>query len=925
MTSPNAEKQRPRRRPWRKSTQSLTGRLFCCSCWQGEERDTLQEQEKKMNAGPQHPHLDQEESGEREAIQITVEDLGIVNTSFTLFEEDPVTSRNTMARSASSVSACRRVLKKQRLKPLSSLPIESQAQPAITSTSGEDDEEEEENPLLFVSGTDGTPSCDSLLTPPVIKLIPPTPSEVVDDDQFFDRNSEESVAHTSGSDGSFAAGDQESYEEKMESVEAEESTEEFARAENKVSADYAAEPEEDPSDECGEEREAVTAKEGDEEKKKPSFLRCAYQVAPLPKYPQKRSFNTGINLLSFTEHNLDELSNRDVSCSDMLKAELCRLPHAANMDTFTHQRRPVTRSCSFGDPLTRSATFHALTQTTEHQEEEGSPRQRRITVASYMPQSKDQNGNFPEKDVDRQVAKCLQELNTDEVCQWFTSIGLQKCLPFIREVKLCGADIALVDVKTLDILHIATLEDRELLLSAIYNELHPPSTITQTLNSLLESLGPNNVETFTATLASMSKSKSSPHVSCLSMNRRSLKLRNNSQNYKVQRNSQLIEIAINASERIVHLRTPKETTVGKIMESCIKMLGMTEDKSLFILKEKQGLSEELPPDQQIGNLLTSENRQLELHLSKTEKSSGTASHNNPEVNSSNENSNVNKNVEVNQPAKEERIRELNQQVDSLQNVILQVQELHHGLVAFCSEIKNMDGDLDVDRLGSAELMQRLELVKSQLNDKRQSLQTLRDTVNNSTAHKKKQLDVRLLEKMKLNCQVFKEEISMVHLNRQAAHLQNALQESYVKEKTRKKSLDIGSLSQLVSQQSPAMLLVVQENHNPDGHYGFTCRYREDSGLVVVKVDNAHLCVDDRLVEVNGVPVVNSTQEELTDILLQGPSAKIVVLRQPPPTPTSQQSPLVLQRIVNPNPMQTICPERDVITMETPPQWKVMAI
>ncbi|XP_078129859.1 uncharacterized protein LOC144532797 [Sander vitreus] len=903
MASANAEKQRPRGRPWRKSTQSLTGRLFFCSCWRGEERDTLQEQEKKMNAGPQHPHLDQEESGEREAIQITVEDLGIVNTSFTLSEEDPVTSRNSMDRSASSVSACRRALKKQRLKPLSSLPIESQAQPAITSTSREDDEEEEEDPLLFESGTDGTPSCDSLLTPPVIKLIPPTPSNVVDEDQFFDRNSEESVAHTSGSDGRFAAGDQESYEEKMESVEAEESTEEFTLAENKVNADYAAEPEENPSDECGEEREAVTAKEGDKEKTKPRFLHCAYQVAPLPKYPQK-----------------NELSNRDVSCSDMLKAELCRLPHAANMDTFTHQRRPVTRSCSFGDPLTRSATFHALTQTTEQQEEEGSPRQRRITVASYMPQSKDQNGNFPEKDVDRQVAKCLQELNTDEVCQWFTSIGLQKCLPFIREVKLCGADIALVDVKTLDILHIATLEDRELLLSAIYNELHPPSTITQTLNSLLESLGPNNVETFTATLASMSKSKSSPHVSCLSMNRRSLKLRNNSQNYKVQRNSQLIEITINASERIVHLRTPKETTVGKIMESCIKMLGMTEDKSLFILKEKQGLSEELPPDQQIGNLLTSENRQLELHLSKTEKSSGTASQNNPEVNS-----NVKKNVEVNQPAKEERIRELNQQVDSLQNVILQVQELHHGLVAFCSEIKNMDGDLDVDRLSSAELMQRLELVKSQLNNKRQSLQTLRDNINNSTAHKKKQLDIRLLEKMKLNCQVFKEEISMVHLNRQVAHLQNALQESYVKEKARKKSLDIGSLSQLVSQQSPAMLLVVQENHNPDGHYGFTCRYREDSGLVVVKVDNAHLCVDDRLVEVNGVSVVNSTQEELTDILLQGPSAKIVVLRQLPSNPTSQQPPLVLQRIVNPNPMQTICPERDVITMETPPQRKVMAI
>ena len=34
--------------------------------------------------------------------------------------------------------------------------------------------------------------------------------------------------------------------------------------------------------------------------------------------------------------------------------------------------------------------------------------------------------------------------------------------------------------------------------------------------------------------------------------------------------------------------------------------------------------------------------------------------------------NSNRNVQVSQAAKEERIRELNQQVDSLQNVILQV-------------------------------------------------------------------------------------------------------------------------------------------------------------------------------------------------------------------------------------------------------------
>lgn len=49
----------------------------------------------------------------------------------------------------------------------------------------------------------------------------------------------------------------------------------------------------------------------------------------------------------------------------------------------------------------------------------------------------------------------------------------------------------------------------------------------------------------------------------------------------------------------------------------------------------------------------------------------------------------------------------------------------------------------------------------------------------------------------------------------------------------------------MSPQRPAMLLVVQENQNPDGRYGFSCRYGEGSGLVVVEVDNSQLCVDDR--------------------------------------------------------------------------------
>ncbi|XP_029926581.1 uncharacterized protein LOC115372660 [Myripristis murdjan] len=592
------------------------------------------------------------------------------------------------------------------------------------------------------------------------------------------------------------------------------------------------------------------------------------------------------------------------------------------MDTFAHLRKPTTQPYGLGNTVTRSHTFHGLTRTTDqHREQERSPRQRRITVASYMPSSKDQNGNFPEKDMDRQVAKYFGELSTDEICQWFSSIGLQKCLPFIREAELSGADIASVDMKTLDILHISTLEDREKLLSAIYKELHPPNTVTQRLDSLLETSGPNNVERFTAALVSMSKSKSAPHVSCLNMNRCSLKLRNKSQNNLVQRNSQLIEIAINASEQIVHLRTPKETTVGKIMESCIKMLGTTEEKSLFTLKDK---TEELSPDQHIGSLLSlsSENRQLELYLCKKEKPKSVDSQDIPKVNGCHENGSIN---QFSQPAKEEKIKELNQQVDSLQNVILQVQELHHGLVAFCSELKSMDVEVDVEGLGSAELEQRLEFVQNRVKDKRQSLQTLKDNINNAAAHKKKRLEVRLLDKMKLNCQVFKEEISLVHLNRQAAHLQNALQDCYDKERAQKPGSVIGSLSQLVSPQSPAMLLVVQESQGPDGHYSFTCRCREGSGLVVVQVNNSQLCVDDRLVEVNGVPVVSATEEELSRLLLQGPSAQLVVLRRPPSSPTSHQHPLLPRHTVNPDPTHTISPEKDVVATETAPQREVVAI
>lgn len=59
---------------------------------------------------------------------------------------------------------------------------------------------------------------------------------------------------------------------------------------------------------------------------------------------------------------------------------------------------------------------------------------------------------------------------------------------------------------------------------------------------------------------------------------------------------------------------------------------------------------------------------------------------------------------------------------------------------------------------------------------------------------------------------------------------------------------VGSLSQLVSPQSPVMLLAVREERGADGRYGFTWSHGGGGGgggLVVDAVDKCHLRVGDR--------------------------------------------------------------------------------
>ncbi|XP_073690702.1 uncharacterized protein [Garra rufa] len=289
----------------------------------------------------------------------------------------------------------------------------------------------------------------------------------------------------------------------------------------------------------------------------------------------------------------------------------------------------------------------------------------------------------------------------------------------------------------------------------------------------------------------MTKSKSSPQVSRINMNQFSFKFRQKEQNARFQKNSHLIEITVNASDRTVHLRTPKETSVGKVLESCLKMLGINEDKDRFNLKSTE---DDFSPEQQIGDLPGSETRLMELHLS------------------------------------------------DLCLYDNQVQELYHGLVAFCSELKKMDGEMDAVQTDSLELKRLLDEAQDSLQRKRQSLQMLRDNLNTAPVQKNKPSEVRLLEKMRLNCQVFKDEITLVHLNRQVAHLHELLEKTQAKEKAERKS---PTLTQLVSLQSPVMLVATQVQADPDGHYGFSAHWLEGQGLTVVHTEGANLCLNDR--------------------------------------------------------------------------------
>lgn len=208
---------------------------------------------------------DKQESGEKEALHFTADDLGTVNCSFSLQEEDYLNPRSGEGRSAGSMSVSPRPLRKKQPQPFL---VQPQANVDITDATGETDEEKRKKTMVYECCTDDATASRRLLEQPFIHLIPPTPAAVAEEDKFFEGNDVDPAPESFKSSGG-----------KTLSVALEGGT----MGENILAeAAIGAEPGERRN---VEKKETLTNKEEDKEKAKSGLLRNACQVVPLHQHP----------------------------------------------------------------------------------------------------------------------------------------------------------------------------------------------------------------------------------------------------------------------------------------------------------------------------------------------------------------------------------------------------------------------------------------------------------------------------------------------------------------------------------------------------------------------------------------------------------------------------------------------------------------
>ncbi|XP_061424238.1 uncharacterized protein LOC133352543 [Lethenteron reissneri] len=317
------------------------------------------------------------------------------------------------------------------------------------------------------------------LSMPTINFIPASPSDVLEDDQFFEINSEEEERATSpppssdsdcvDSSGSHAtverenatgnAGDAETSEASL-TVPATDTAEKLPVAVARDGAEKTAEEAEVPGgDRHGrvgavEDATAATnaATTAATTKKKKSFrLNSEIANAQLNAFPQthprKGSFNEGINLLQFTEQNLDELNTKECDMRDRLVQEMQKL-HLQS------------------DSLNKTAADSGV---------EGSSSSSR--------------------------RKALEDMESDDACAWLQAMGMERLGIVVRGSRLAGRHLTSMDPETLESLQLSTWAERERLLSALYSETHAREA--RAVDSLLQSLSGADLQTFTAAIAGL--------------------------------------------------------------------------------------------------------------------------------------------------------------------------------------------------------------------------------------------------------------------------------------------------------------------------------------------------------------------------------------------------------------------------------------
>ncbi|XP_069787954.1 uncharacterized protein [Narcine bancroftii] len=545
---------------------------------------------------------------------------------------------------------------------------------------------------------------------------------------------------------------------------------------------------------------------------------------------------------SWSKVGEDDLSDKEASAKELLKAKLGLKPLNNKLDSKLHVKRSATRTCSLGDMKTFTRDLQSL-GLASHMGTDSSSRYRRLTLASYIPSSCDQNGNLKDMvDTKEQRHKSLEEMNTDEVCEWFKNLGLQRCIPFIKEAKLQGHQLAAIDLDILDLLQLATTEEKESLLSSIYKELHPMDTTSQNFDKLLETIGPYDVERFTAALVALSVSQKQPtewisHPSSHLQNRE-----DKHPEEKTIKNSNLVNLSVKAFQRKLQLRVPRDSTVAKVIDACRKILGLKEDVrllSLNIVTSKTGeVVEELQAYKHIGELKLLGRKEFKLQLCKKTTINFSKLEKEAELSVPNESSQP---VHVSEPGvapassqgylltgqnsqkepgtEEDEIKELQKCFFSLHQEMVDLLTVHvpstnqQGL--YHSESKLLEKE---------QLIQHLTLAQRVLG-------------NDSFSSRNKSL----LELLKLDYQILKERASTFHLNQQQAPRSRLQDFQSTKIHNNQQSV---ALSQLIAPYSTSMLVIVQEAAKPGG-IGFTVKQHASHGWQIVTAENSDLQPNDR--------------------------------------------------------------------------------